>query len=90
MNLDSNHVYGNRFVKVGDKGFNPALVTNFIRSANNEQVVIYFVDSAVKFHNTEAELVWRYLTDNSDDIVEPKQPTEIYIPSRYESEELPY
>jgi hypothetical protein len=73
MNLDSNHAYGNRFVKVGTKGINPALVTSFERYTEYDQlnVAVYFGSegNSVLFKNGEAEFVWEYLTANSDDLI---------------------
>jgi hypothetical protein len=70
MNLDSNHSYGNRFVKIGDKAFNPAYVTNFTRSDEYMSVTIYFPgDDSMVFYGKDADLVWDYLTANSTELV---------------------
>jgi hypothetical protein len=75
MNLDSNHSYGTRFVKVGDKGFNPALVTFYERYTeyNNLNVAVYFgsENGSILFKNADADLVWEYLTANSTELAAP-------------------
>jgi hypothetical protein len=75
MNLDSNHSYGNRFVKFGDKGFNPALVSSFERYTDfgHDTIAVYFgsEQSSVLFKDAEAELVWAYLTANSTELAAP-------------------
>jgi hypothetical protein len=70
MNLDSNHAYGNRFVRVGQQGFSPSKVTNFYQNHQGE-VVVYFSgmdDDFLRFLGDDADLVWEYLTANSDEL----------------------
>jgi hypothetical protein len=74
MNLDSNHVYGNRFIKVGWRGFNPALITNFSRSDDGDLYIWFGIgqESDMWLRNEDADLVWKYLTANSDELTVPK------------------
>jgi hypothetical protein len=95
MNLDSNHSYGNRFIKVGDKGFNPAYVTNYYRNDEESFVKVWFPgDDTLVFYNADADLVWEYLTANSTELTAkvPDTTPAFTKEDLYgdEKEELPY